>query len=300
MLPMSVYMAHYVGNEPFAALATAGVVLAAFRLLRDDAADPARRALWLGLLFGLALLAKVTVVLLLPLLVAAVARAAFRAGGGPRACVAPLARFALVSFAVAGWYFVRNWLLLGSPYVGGWDPSRGQQAWNQDPGYRVHAYLYEFGGALSYPVYAAFSGLWDGIHSTFWLDGFLGSSIFLETSPPWHYPAMTACALLALPLALAGALGGLRALRIPRDASQEMLLFAAAAVALYVAAIGALYLRLPVYSTVKASYTLGLAPCYGVLIARGFDSLPRHPLLRAGLAGWLAAWLAVVFRAYWI
>jgi uncharacterized membrane protein len=111
---------------------------------------------------------------------------------------------------------------------------------------------------------------------------------------------MVACALLALPLTLAAVLGGLRALRVPRDASQEMLLFSAVAVALYVAAILAVFLRLPIYSTVKASYTLGLAPCYGVLIARGFDLLPRQPLLRAGLAGWLAAWVAVVFRAYWI
>jgi len=65
-----------------------------------------------------------------------------------------------------------------------------------------------------------------------------------------------------------------------------------------VAAIVALFIRLPVYSTVKSSYALGLAPCYGLLFAWGVDLLPRRPAVRALLAGYLAAWLAIVFCAY--
>jgi hypothetical protein len=218
-------------------------------------------------------------------------------GAGSRDSVAALMRFALASGGVAGWYFVRNWIELGSPYVGGWDPGRGG-AWIQDPGYRVPEDLLSFGAALSRPIYAVFSGLWDGLYSTFWLDGFLGSSIWEVAAPPWHFDAVVACALLALPLTLAGGVGALRSLRIPRNAGQEILLFASAAVALYLAAIFALFLSLPVFSTVKSTYTLGLAPCYGVLIAAGFERLPRHAAVRALVAGYLAAWLALVFRAY--
>jgi hypothetical protein len=49
---------------------------------------------------------------------------------------------------------------------------------------------------------------------------------------------------------------------------------------------------------VKSTYALGLAPCYGVLFAWGFDLLPRSRAMRAVVAGYLAAWLAFVFRAY--
>jgi 4-amino-4-deoxy-L-arabinose transferase-like glycosyltransferase len=298
-LPMSVYMSHYVSNEPFAALLTAALLVAVFHLLRDETLDLARWGFRLGLLFGVALLAKVTVVLLLPALFVVLLRAARRRGAGPRAALDPLLRFALASGSVSGWYFVRNWITLGSPYVGGWDPSRGS-AWNQDPGYRIPEDLLSFGGALSRPIYATFSGYWDGLYSTFWLDGFLGSCAWEMVAPAWHYDAVVACALLALPLTAAGVVGALRSLRIPRNAGQEILLFSSAAVAVYLAAIFALFMSLPVFSTVKSTYTLGLAPCYGVLIAAGFERLPRHAAVRAVVAGYLAAWLAFVFRAYFI
>ncbi len=248
-LPMTVYMAQYVSNEPFAALLTAALLVAVFRLLADAAPDLARWSFRLGLLFGLALLAKVTVALLLPALVVVLVRAARRRGAGSRAAIAPLLRFALAGGGVTGWYFVRNWIALGSPYVGGWDPSRGA-AWTQDPGYRIPEDLLSFGAALSRPIYAVFSGLWDGLYSTFWLDGFLGSIVWEIGAPPWHYDAMVACALLALPLTAAGVVGALRSLRVPRSAGQEILLFASAAVAVYLAAIFALFLVLPIYSTV--------------------------------------------------
>jgi hypothetical protein len=296
MLPMSVYMAHYISNEPFAALLTAALLVAVFWLLCDDKPDLARAGFWIGLLFGLALLAKVTVVLLLPALVVVLVRTARRSAGWS-GVVAPLLRFGVASAGVAAWYFVRNWIALGSPYVGGWDPSRGG-AWNQDPGYRIPEDLLSFGGALSRPIYAAFSSFWDGLYSTFWLDGYLGSSAWEMGAPPWHYDAVVGSALLALPLTLAGVLGALRSLRIPQNPSQEIQLFSTAAVAVYLAALFALFLSLPIYSTLKSSYTLGLAPCYGILIAAGYDLLPRQLSVRALATGYLTAWLALVFRAY--
>jgi hypothetical protein len=296
-LPVTVYMSHYVSNEPLAALLTAALVVASLRTLTDPGSQLERGGLVLGALFGLAVLAKVTAVLMLPLVVAVLARAARRRGLPLGALVGPLARFAAVGGAIAGWYFVRNQVVLGAPYVGGWDPSRGA-AWIQDPGYRTPSDLLTFGAALDRPIYDVFTGLWDALYATFWLDGFLGSSAFAPAAPPWHYGYAVACALLALPLTAMMLAGFVRSLRRPRTREQEALLFASAAVALYVGAILALYLRLPVFSTVKSSYTLGLAPCYGLLFAWGADLLPRRPAVRALLVGYLAAWLAFVFRAY--
>jgi hypothetical protein len=299
LLPTTVYMSQYVSNEPLAGVLTAALVVAAFRLLAGGETDLDRWGFGLGLLFGLAILAKVTVALLLPLLVAALLRAAHRCGGGLRGAIRPVLRFALASAGVAGWYFARNWIALGHPYLGGWDTARGI-AWIQDPGYRVPADLLSFGASLHRPVYAALSGLWDGIYSTFWLDGCLGGAVFPPAAPPWHYDHAVACALLALPLTAAGVVGMVRSLRFPRHATEEVLLFATAAVGIYLAAIFAMFLRLPIYSTVKSTYTMGLAPCYGALFAWGFDLLPKHAAVRALLVGYLAAWLAFVFRAYFI
>lgn len=296
-LPMTVYMSHWVTNETFAALLTAALVVAALHLLTMQSPRLDRWGAGVGALFGLALLAKVTVALLLPLLVAVLVRAAQRQGRPLASALGPLARFAAASTVVAGWYFARNWLEMGTPYVGGWDPSRGG-AWIQDPGYRTPADLLSFGAVLDRPIYAVFSGLWDALYASFWLDGSLSSSAWAIAAPPWHYRYVVACALLALPLSVAGIAGALRALRPPRDATQESLLFAVAAVALYLAAIFVMYIRLPVFSTVKSTYAMGLAPCYGVLFAWGFDLLPRHRAVRAALTGYLCAWLAFVFRAY--
>jgi len=296
-LPVTVYMSHYVSNEPLAALLTAALVVACLRMLADPGSRLERESLVLGALFGLAVLAKVTAVLLLPLVVAVLARAARRRGVTVGALVGLLARVAGVSGAIAGWYFVRNQIVLGAPYVGGWDPSRGG-AWIQDPGYRTPSDLFHFGAALDRPIYDVFTGLWDALYASFWLDGLLGSSAFAPAAPPWHYGYAVSCALLALPLTVAMLAGFVRSLRRPRTGEQEALLFASATVVLYVGAILALYLRLPVFSTAKSSYTLGLAPCYGLLFAWGIDLLPRRPAVRALLAGYLAAWLAFVFRAY--
>jgi hypothetical protein len=296
-LPMTVYMSHYVSNEPFAAVLAAALVVGTFLLLADGDVDVGRWSFRLGALFGLALLAKVTVALLLPLVAAALVWAAMRRGGGLRSAVAPALRFGIAGGSIAGWYFVRNWLELGRPYVGGWDASRGM-TWIQDPGYRVPADLFGFGASLSRPIYAVFSGFWDGIYSTFWLDGDLGSRAVAFATPPWSFDHLVACALLAPPLTAAGFAGAVRALRVPRDRTQRALLFSAAAVAAYLAAILVMFLTIPVYSVVKSSYAMGLAPCCGALIAWGFDLLPKHAAVRAVGSGYLAVWLAFVFRAY--
>ena len=70
LLPMHLYISQAVGNEPLAALFASCALAVAFRMLQNRN-DAGRRRDWvlLGLLVGLGLLTKVTVLLLLPPLV---------------------------------------------------------------------------------------------------------------------------------------------------------------------------------------------------------------------------------------
>jgi hypothetical protein len=81
-------------------------------------------------------------------------------------------------------------------------------------------------------------------------------------------------------------------------ASRYALFFAVAAIALYLAAIVDLYVRLPIYSTAKATYTLGLVPCYAVLAAAGAAPLMRYRLLRTLTFSALTCWAVAAYAAY--
>ena len=67
---------------------------------------------------------------------------------------------------------------------------------------------------------------------------------------------------------------------------------------LYVAALVWLSLEVPTYSTLKASYTLGLLPCYGVLAAAGLGALPHRAWLRVPVTALLTAWAVFAYLAY--
>jgi 4-amino-4-deoxy-L-arabinose transferase-like glycosyltransferase len=302
LLPINLYMSQSVGNEPFAGCTAALVVLMAFRILRDPASPhPARRALALGVLFGAALLSKVTVALLLPPLLLALLYAARAGSQRVRSATLQLGCFALASGLVAGWYFLRNWIELGVPYVGAWDPSlvvgpERDLGW-QYPGHRIPEDLLHFGTSLVRPIYASLWGFWDGFYSTLWLDGFLSGVVMKIAAPPWNYGFMLPMALLSLPLGVALALGVARTLTPPYDAVR---VFAAGSLAIYVAAMLYLFMRVPTYSNVKASYTLGLAPCYLVLIASGLGVVMRGRLSRALVAGYLCVWAGFGYWAYFV
>jgi len=315
LLPVNFYMALVVGNEPLAGLLIGCVVLGCFAMLRTPTAaleggpapsttPPAlnsTRALLLGALFGLALLTKVTALLLLP----AVGLALLCASGRDTPDLARSARaallFAAAALAVAGWYFLRNQLELGTPYVGGWDPSLaaagGRDLGWQFPGYRVPEDLMRFGRSLQLPVYAASAGFWDALYSTLWLDGLLSGAALASAAPPWRFELACALALLSLPLAVAILWGALRNLfgRAPANAAA---LFSTLALATFLAAMLYVHLRVPTFSNAKASYTLGLLPCYALLAAEGARGLLRGPLSRTLGAGYLAAWSAAAWGSF--
>lgn len=251
----------------------------------------------LSILLALAILTKITAILLIPpvLLVAA-----YTAYQQPNHRLRNLALHAAILSAalgvLCGWYFARNYAHFGQLIVGGWEIERNI-VWWQDPGYRTPAQFYTFGEALVRPISAGTAGLWDALYSTFWLDGLLSSMVEYQHRPPWNYPFVVAGAWLALVPAALILTGIARAWKSP---NARVWHFTLAALALYLAAFAYLYLTLPTYSTGKATYTLGLTPLYALLLAGGLHVIRNREALRILAYAWLAAWAAAAYAAYFV
>jgi uncharacterized membrane protein (GlpM family) len=299
LLPMNLYMSQSLGNEPLAGLLTGLVVLFLCRLLSGDMPPLPRGAILMGLVFGLALLTKVTPLLaVLPALFtvcAAMVREQGDRGNGVKAA----GRFAVTMtgtlFAVAGWYYLRNRAELGRFFVGGWDSSR-DIVWWQDPGYRTPGQLYAFGESLFYPLYSSIYGFWDSIYSTLWMDGFLSA----HYDTPWNFSFMLSGAWLSLLPSAAIIAGCVVAIGGGKEPLRRMLLFSAACLCIYLSAIFYLFLSVPILSTAKSTYALGLVPCLALLAAAGFDALTGLRPIRAVAQGLLACWALCAYASYFV
>jgi hypothetical protein len=133
-----------------------------------------------------------------------------------------------------------------------------------------------------------------------WLDGLVIGSIATPARVPWNLRWMEAGAWLALvPMALLVS-GALSPFRKDLRPSRTVVCFALAAVAIYLAAMIDVYVRMPIYSTAKATYTLGLVPCYGILAAAGGAPFMRYRWIRAPVFAALACWAVAAYAAYFI
>jgi hypothetical protein len=303
LLPMSLYCSQVATNEPMAGCISGIVVVLTFRFLRSSRLPPIGFFVLLGFVLGLALLTKTTAVLLIPPLVLFIGYPLltnrFSTDRPIRLIAQRIAPVLGVAILVSGWYYVRNWIHMGQIFIGGWDPSRGI-VWWQDPGFRTVQQFFTFGQSLFYPIYSAISGVWDSLYSTLWMDGFLSGIWAYSARPPWNYGFLLSSAWLSLLPSAAILLGILAALCKPREALRQGLLFAICCMFVYVTAILYLFLTIPIYSTAKATYTLGLVPCYAVLSAGGFDIVTCRPVLRATVYGIVACWAVGAYLAYFV
>lgn len=299
LLPVNLYISQELGNEPLEGALSAAVLVLALGLLHSDSGPwPVKRLVLLGFFLGLALLAKVTPVLLIPVLVIMLAYAIISKGQGVGRAVKAVAIVAGLALAISGWYYLRNWILLGRPFVNGWD-SANSIVWWQDPGYRTLKHIYAFGESLTYPVFSGFKGLWDSVYSSFWMDGYLSSNGF-KTRPPWNYNLMFSGAWLALIPTLGILAGFVVAVVRPVKSLERGEVFAAAFIAVYFTALLYLYIDVPIYSTAKACYTIGLTPLYGALGATGLGLLMHGPFLRAVVFGAVSSWAVFAYLAYFV
>jgi hypothetical protein len=299
-LPMILYLSHGLGNEPLSGLLSGAAIVTALALLDMRSWEDSRRqVLRVGFLLGLALLTKVTAVLLLLPMIFFMVWSLRAHGHGARRTAVAVVLFLSAATLVSGWYYARNWVTLGQPFLGGWDSARSI-VWWQDPGYRTPEQLFGFGEALLHPIYAGTVSFLDAIYSTLWADGYLSSKVVFTVRPPWNYGFMLSGVLLAL---LPTGLMLLGAIRWPADRSmqrRQAFSFAAICMGLHLLALLHWFLVVPVYCIAKASYTAGITVCYAMLAAGGLELLGRNRLVVAILHGLLACFGASAYLAYFV
>ena len=218
----------------------------------------------------------------------------------PSGPFAPGRTIALVgAVGASAWYYVRNWIRVGTPFVPGWAPGRGAGlSWWQEPGYRTTDQLLRFGQVLIRPFLAGYDSFWDGLYSTFWADGLLSGKINALGVPPWNYGAMRITIWLSLVVSLLIVAGVLRALVQRNSEGQDALGVMALTLVTTLGALLFIFVRVPIYSTVKATYLVALTPGFGILAAGGVASLERWPRLRPALFSVLLLWSASVLTSY--
>ena len=301
LLPMNLYMCHFVGNEPLTAVLTALLIFLTVKYLKVGKEIRVRDIILLGIVAGLAILSKVTPLILIPVIcvfILSVLPYGKGEGGSP---IKAAGIFAFVTFVVSGWFFLRNWIVLGKPFYGGWDPSR-RIVWWQEPGYRILKDYYSFGEALKQPVYAAFHGFADALYSTFWGDGYniCEHLVTIPELPHWNYIPLTAGIAFSVVPALTIAGGTAVSLWRAREKEHWPFTFLLASIGVYFAALLHLFTVLPTYSTVKASYTMGLTPCYAVMAALGSDFLMGEKFIGPLFISLMVSWGIMTYIGFFI
>jgi hypothetical protein len=124
--PMFLFINASVHDDPLANLVAAGLLYATARLLVRGAT--ARRAAAVGLLVGLAILTKLTCLLVVPIVGLALLYRLWIDHSGWRQFVQIGAIVALVALLVGGWWLVRNQVLYGDPT----GMSRQMEAWEDE------------------------------------------------------------------------------------------------------------------------------------------------------------------------
>jgi hypothetical protein len=286
--PAGLLIAQSPSNEPLAGALSALFLAACARSSASKSRLGSLEAAVLGALLGAAFLSKATAVLVV------VPGAFLLLGRLRREARAEAARavavFSVAAFAAGGWFYARTWLAYGAPFIGGWDPSRGIRWW-QDPGVRSAGDFLRFGTALSRPFYSGLNGFWDALYSSFWTDGWLSGATSTRALAPRPALWLAAGAWWGLvPTFLIG-LGAARAFKRDDAASGAALL----GMGTGLKALAWIFLTVPFYSPGKATYLLGLAPLFALLLADGLEVLSGVWRL-AAWAG-LAGWAAVAFRA---
>lgn len=304
-MPLLWFESPTVGNEPLAGLLGAVTALAALDLFQSRGRE---RASWrfaaVGALWGLAALAKVSALVLAAPFALGFAWWAWSARMPLRDTLLPALAACGSFLATCGWFFVGNQVRYGKAVIGGWDPQVGFEWW-QFPGYRTLEQYTSFGEALHRPVFCLVQGLWDGLYAGLWFDLLLGGVPNRLHAPTWNYGFAIAALAWALLPTLALVAGAVRALGMGGEASDTGARRAFAAVfslfvaGAYLASIVLHSLVVPYYSAMKTTYALAAVPSILVLITLGAAPLMRTRWGRAGVHGWLAAWILLVGVAYW-
>lgn len=299
-VPVHLYMAQYVTNDMVAAALASGAVYLCLRILHEEHAS-ARWYASLGISLGAALLAKVTTIVVVPIVVAVLAgRLVVQRQRDPRVWLRTLGVTLLACLVTCGWHFGRVLVHFGSPLVGSYDPASGFTWW-QDPGYSMTSYFSRFGQSLTEPFFSVFNGFFDGIYSTLWGDGLWGGPALPAQRPPWDYELMAAGYLLALLPTVAILVGtAVAVVQLVHQPRAEWFLLLGLALCAGLAQVYH-FARLPYFCHVKAFYGLPAMVALCGLGAWGLDALCRVGRgMGVVLSIVLGTWAMASFASFWV
>jgi len=303
LLPMNIALSHAVANEPLAGLTGGIVIVLLLQMLRSETVPSVGTQMWVGVACGLALPSKMSGVLLGPVVLYAVVARFWQGAGSTSRVVRVLLVVGMTAAVVSGWYYVRNWILIGSPFLGTWESSQ-EVAWWQEPGYRTIPQFLRFGQALTYPFFSAVTGVWDGLYSSLWLDGYLSGQTVYGARPLWNFSYMLAGAWFALVPTLLIAVGSLRAWMPATEEGASFtfrsLRLSTICVGTYLAAILYMNATVTFYCVAKSSYMAAATPALAVLVAGGAAPLTRLPAARAAVVGALCCFAACAYAAFFV
>jgi hypothetical protein len=291
-LPVHIYISAMLHEELLvSALISVVVVGVAWDGVR---AEPPRRPLWraagLGLAAGLALLTKLTGLLVIPVAAGAYALDGWRRRDA-RLAVARVAVLVAVALAVGGWYYVRNRVEYGYFYPYGLPTHRIM--FSYPPGERrLGDYLRVPFATWTDPTVLSpdlLRSVWGSTYVSVWFDG---HRHFLPTRRDAVNRAGTWILLLAI-LPTAAFLRGLgrgvvRAVEDPRSPDPPLLLLVLLTLAGYVAFTW----RNPWFAVLKGSFLLGLSVPFAFYASEGLRLWGRASRAR-GIA--IAVWMGVLF-----
>jgi hypothetical protein len=297
LLPIHTYACQYVGNEPLAGCFISLVILLCLPLIMpNQKVRSDGYFVLIGFVWGVALLSKLTAAPLAPVLIMTLIFYTMSIRNPLKSALKPVMIVFFISTLIAGWYLFQLYMNAGNLLVGEHKHSQMLQWW-QEPGYRTWTQILSFGQSLVRPVYSGVASFWDMLYSTLWLDGFNSGLIDIV---PWNENFMIAGTLLAL-LPSIFILMGVASIWLNKDAVyRNAVIFSTGTIALFVAVLIDLYIFNPTYSGTKASYTLGLLPCYAILVAAGAEPFLRNRIIRSVAVACFACWAFAAYAAYFV
>ena len=297
LLPMHLYLAHYVTNEVLTATLATLTLYLCLRLLKNEA-PRAGQFMLVGLALGATMLTKATGILLLPIAIAAVFARLIRRRAPAAVSLRNLGLLLATCVAVCGWHYARIWLRFGTPLLGNWDVTSGYTWW-QDPGYHTAADYLRFGRSLIAPLFSGFAGFADGIYSTLWGDGLSGGASSVNIA--WNLSPMAAGYLWALvPTALILLGASIAIVRFVRKPSAELFLLLGFFI---VVAIGLTFmtLKVPSYAQAKAFYGMSALTSLCFFGALGWETVTQsRPRFRLIISALLLVWALNSVATFWI
>jgi len=295
MLPVHTYACQYFGNEPLLAVLLSCLILLMLPFIASEQSEQKTRTfVVIGFIWGLALLTKMTAVLMTPVIIIVLLAHSVKVHLPVKTALKNILVVFGVAIAISGWYYCRNYLTLGNPFAGPLDHQRFIYWW-QDPGYRMWPQILSFGQSLVYPVYSGVASFWDAVYSTFWLDGFnSGISDFV----PWNIHWMIAGALLAL-IPSAFMLTSLIRVSLKKElAYRNAVVFSLGIILLFVAAMMDRFLNCSFYSAARSIYLLGIVPCVAILVAVGMKPFLHNRVVRSLTWALFSCWAFASWSAY--